>query len=246
MHVDGRIVLTICVLQIRPKSLLFDVVRTEVKEALSGLPASQAPTKELLSKVRSACARFVTHPPEAAKGAAVPPHSPVKVPQKTTQSSEGQADRSSVALEPEPTGEPHMTDAQLRALLGADTVGHDYGAWASNTKQRKSALDERPLLIIGGKMKHTYTWEEEGRWREIAEFQQQQSEKEYQEKQRRQREKLLEERRILAEQVKELNERRAKERDDWETFGRSVINADTDWNSTRHAAKLESQAKVKA
>jgi hypothetical protein len=229
-------------LQIRPKSLLFDVVRTEVKEALAGLPANSSASKELLAKIRSSCARFVTHPPEA-----VPSHSPVKVPpKKAAPTEEEHVDRSPPSPHDEPTEKLRMTDAQLRALLGPDTVGHDYGSWASKTEQRKSALDERPLLIIGGKMKHTYTWEEEGRWRDIAEFQQQQAEKEHEELQRVQREKLLEERRILAAQVKELNERRAKERDDWETFGRSVIDADTDWNSTRRAAKVESQAKVKA
>ncbi|KAA0161204.1 hypothetical protein FNF28_05153 [Cafeteria roenbergensis] len=120
-----------------------------------------------------------------------------------------------------------MTDAEMWSLSGPATAGHDYGAWMDDEHVhapalRSTAIDKFPVRIIASKQRRTYTWEEEGRWREISELQARKAEAEEKAKWAR---KAAEKRATRREQERQMveNARRKEEsKSEWSGMGDRV------------------------
>lgn len=119
-----------------------------------------------------------------------------------------------------------------------DSTGHEYGAfWKTRKQQSARPADDRPTFIIAGRVKHTYTWEEEGKWREIAEYQMDQAKQAEMAEKAAAEKKRLEVKAMLATQVADAHGRTSTERKDWESFGDSVKLADASFQDEQKRRK---------
>ncbi|KAA0160368.1 hypothetical protein FNF31_04385 [Cafeteria roenbergensis] len=213
---------------IQPVSLLHDVVNGAVRTVLDSLRKGQSPGPAHLAAARRECKAHITHPRK------VPPQSPVKVPRGAggfaadgPDAPAGGPDRSREDAMAGSGRRGTMTDAEMWSLSGPATAGHDYGAWMDDEHVhapalRSTAIDKFPVRIIASKQRRTYTWEEEGRWREISELQARKAEAEEKAKWAR---KAAEKRATRREQERQMveNARRKEEsKSEWSGMGDRV------------------------
>lgn len=87
---------------------------------------------------------------------------------------------------------------------------------------RSTAVDKYPVRIIASKQRRTYTWEEEGRWREISEMQARKAEAEEKAKWARKAVEKRETRREQERQMVENARRKEESKNEWSGMGDRV------------------------
>lgn len=231
------------------------------------LKPGQPPNAHTLRQARSSCAKYITHPPRPKKTSEAlraPPASPVHVASERAASRRSTGSRRSAGSrrstgsrmagangsvadgrmrETAASESKGISDAEMWTMLGPATVGHDYGAWAADSlpgtdPRHNPELEKFPIRIIGGRTRRTYTWEEEGEWRRMAELQAAESDAAEAEKRRQATLRKCAVRQEQERQMRDNAARRAGTDGEWSDYGSRVL-ADVDAYQAELKAKAE-------
>jgi len=98
-------------------------------------------------------------------------------------------------------------------------------------------MDEHPVKIIASKQRRTYTWEEEGRWREISEHQAHVAEEAEAGRRRDRRRRARETRAEVEAQIAENARRRQASRREWDGVGQRMVDDAAAFEQEKRDAK---------